>query len=111
MSKLIYLASPYSKFPKGRIAAFEEVCEKAGHLMLEGHVVFCPIAHSHPIEQFGFVDIKDGDFWLKQDFAILAKCDEMFVYKMPSWEESYGMGREIEFAKERGIPITYIEYD
>jgi hypothetical protein len=111
MSKLIYLASPYSKYPKGRVAAFEEICEKAAHLMLEGHNVFCPIAHSHPIEDLGMVDRGTHDFWLKQDFAVLERCDELFVYKMPSWEESYGVTKEIEFAQKNNIPVTYLDYE
>lgn len=111
MTELIYLASPYSKFPKGRVQAFKEVCEKAAELMLDGHNVFCPIAHSHPIEDLGMADVHSGDFWLKQDFAVLSKCTGMFVYKMPSWEESYGVTKEIEFANKNNIPITYLDYD
>jgi hypothetical protein len=111
MSKLIYLASPYSKYPQGKVAAFEAVCEKAAEMMLMGDLVFCPIAHSHPIEDIGMVDIQPGNFWLKQDFAVLERCDELAVYKMPSWEESYGVRKEIEFAQKNNIPVTYIEYD
>lgn len=112
MNKLIYLASPYSKYPQGRYEAYAKVCKKAAELMVQGELVFCPIAHSHPIEEIGMEGhIQEGDFWLTQDFAVLSKCDAIYVYKMPGWEESYGVGKEIEFAKDRGIPISYIEYD
>lgn len=108
MSNLVYLASPYSKYPQGRIAAFEKVCKKAAELMLEGFNIFCPIAHSHPIELIGMTTMKSGDFWLKQDFAVLGVCSKMFVYKMEGWEESDGVTREIAFAKEHGIPVEYL---
>ena len=108
---LIYLASPYSKYPKGKEAAFKEICIKAGQLMSEGHTLFCPIAHSHPIEETGSIKDPTHGFWLKQDFAVLVYCHELWVYKMPGWEESYGVKREIEFAKAWEIPIKYLEYE
>lgn len=107
---LVYLASPYSKYPKGREAAFREVCKKAASLMEEGIEVFCPIAHSHSIEQEAMTKIQDGDFWLKQDFAILRKCDWLYVYMMPGWGDSYGVNKEIDFAKANKIPVAYLSY-
>ena len=110
MAKLIYLASPYSKYPYGRNAATEAVTKKAAKLMLEGHCIFAPIPHSHAIEQY-MDEVKDGDFWLKQDFAVLAGCKELWVYKMPGWDESYGVAKEIEFAEKNKIKVKYLEYD
>jgi hypothetical protein len=115
-----YLASPYSVVQKidrglaGRIRKrrFERVCRKAAEMMLKGEQVFCPIAHSHPIEVLGFNGvIKDGDFWLKQDYAILKNANKLAVYKMDGWDLSYGVQQEIKFAEEHGIPIEYIEDD
>lgn len=109
---LVYLASPYSKYPGGREKAFQMACEKAAEVMSMGHDVFCPIAHSHPIEQNGMCGEQgDHDFWLKQDFAILRKCNELWVYMMPGWSESYGVGKEIELATIRKMPIEYLYYD
>lgn len=109
---LIYLASPYSKFPEGRQKAYELVCKKAASLMLDGHDIFCPIAHSHPIEVFGGIDPAKAthDFWLKQDFAVLSKCQELWVYMMPGWKESFGVNAELKFAAEWDIPVSYLEY-
>ena len=116
---MIYLASPYTilntegkseqALKNLRTRRFKTVCKKAAELMLNGEQVFCPIAHSHPIEVNGMTEIKDGDFWLKQDFAVLAHCDQLTVYRMPGWEQSNGVRREIEFAQERGIPVEYID--
>lgn len=106
---LIYLASPYSKYSEGRAKAFIKACQKAASLMGQGYKIFCPIAHSHCIEIHGMLDIKNGEFWLKQDFAVLKHCDELWVYKMEGWEESVGVKAEIEFASAAGIPIKYID--
>ena len=79
--------------------------------MEQGNLVFCPIAHSHPIETIGLPERKSGDWWLKQDFAVLEKCSKLLVYKMDGWEQSYGIAKEIEFAQQAGIPVEYIEDD
>lgn len=82
----------------------------AADFMEHGVMVFCPIAHSHAIETEGMDSVKDGDFWLEQDFAILDRCDELWVYKMPGWEESYGVQKEMERAYKQSIPVAFIDY-
>jgi hypothetical protein len=87
--------------------------------MLAGEVIFCPIAHSHPIaEHMRFsstpqgwrpTDIAvDGGFWQRQDSPYLHACDELIVYMMPGWQESSGVTHEIAVARDRGIPIRYV---
>jgi len=114
----IYLASPYSVKQKVsetqaaiiRKRRFEKVCKYAAKLMKEGELVFCPIAHSHPIEVIGMPgEVNDGDFWLKQDFAVLQFCKELRVLMMDGWEQSSGVQREIEFAHQLNIPVSYVE--
>ena len=65
-----YLASPYSvTWPVSKQSAvtirdrrYRKVCRKAAQLMKEGKLIFCPIAHSHPIEVIGMGgEIQSGD--------------------------------------------------
>lgn len=109
--ELTYLASPYSSGGAGlleRNRRFEKVCRIAAALMLKGENIFCPIAHSHPIELHGMTATEGHDFWLKQDFAVLAKCTKMKVVKMATWEQSVGIARELALAHHIGIPVVYI---
>ena len=108
---LIYLASPYSKYTGGRQEAFNLVCKKAGELMSLGWNVFCPIAHSHPIELSGSVTDTSHGFWLKQDFAVLSRCTELWVFKLPGWEESFGVREEMKFAQHLNLPIRLLEWE
>lgn len=123
--QMIYLASPYSVGAGGSYVAedtgtasaslrhkrFVYACTKAAELMDQGYVVFSPIAHSHAVEDNGMHKTRTGNFWLDQDLHILGKCDKLMVYKMPDWERSRGIAREIEFAKKNNIPIEYLEYE
>jgi len=112
-TELLYLASPYSVGNAGknkRTRRFKQACKKAAELMAQGYAVFCPIAHSHPIEVIGMTTIEGHDFWLKQDFAVLERCTKLVVYCMPGWKDSFGIAKEIEFATKCGIPVEFIEY-
>lgn len=113
-----YLASPYSVHnPVSnhqaitlRARRYKHVCLLAGRLMKEGHAIFCPIAHSHPIETIGMQGaINDFDFWMKQDLPVLRRASELLVYKLDGWEHSRGVAEEIRVANEEGIPIRYID--
>jgi len=104
----IYLASPYThKNRETVIWRYERVLREAAKMMEQGHTVFCPIGHSHPIEQM-MTKRQGHDFWMKQDIAILRHAESLAVLMLDGWEKSKGMAQEIDFARQAGIPITYI---
>jgi hypothetical protein len=111
MKGIVYLASPYSHPEAGvRGARYDIACAHAAQLMAAGECVFSPIAHSHPIAEY--LDdrlVCDFDFWMAEDLPILAACSVLKVLCIDGWKESRGVQREIEFARERGIPVEYIE--
>lgn len=105
---LIYLASPYSH-PNADIRQerFDKVCFVAANLMREGHHVFSPIAHTHPIALQG--DLPKGfDFWEEFDRKMIGACGALWVVMMDGWRESKGVSAEIKIAEEMGIPVKYI---
>lgn len=110
-SGLIYLASPYSDpDPKVMESRFTVVCYLAAKLMRQGHLIFSPIAHTHPIAVCGELP-RGWDFWERYDRAILSACRELWVAKLPGWDRSKGIAAEIGIAKELGLPIIYIDLD
>ncbi len=112
----VYLASPYT--PKGvdcaakratiRESRYLAACRAASYLMRSGKVVFAPIPHSHGID-LCFDAAESGEFWKRQDEPYLELCAEMVVLMLPGWEQSTGVAHEIQRARERGIPIAYME--
>lgn len=109
MQGFIYLATPYSHSDKAVMESrFDQACKIAGMLMAEGHTVFSPIAHTHPIAVR--CDLPRGwDFWHKYDIAMLEASSKLIVAKMEGWEQSRGISGEIEIAKSLGLPIEYME--
>ena len=106
---LSYLASPYTHAdPQVRQDRYVAACKKAAELMLAGKVIFCPIAHSHPIaEQMPEGMAVDGVFWKNQDAPYVEMCDELIVLMLPGWELSSGIKHEVERANERGLKVIY----
>ena len=108
MKKMIYIATPYSKFPEQiRELVFDASCSITSQLMAEGLIVFAPIAHSHPIAKKYKLPF-DWAAWEEFDRRIISVCDELWILQLPSWSESVGVQAEIEIAQELNIPVVFI---
>lgn len=106
---LIYLASPYSS-PNHEIMEerFKTVCKVAGMLMQKGYLIFCPIAHSHPIAVVGGLP-REWEYWAEYDRVMITACDEVLVCCIPGWRESAGVTAEILMAEQFGMPVKYLD--
>ena len=105
---MIYLASPYSHpDPDVRHARFRSACHFAAQLAGDGHVVFCPIAHSVPMEKYGNLPGTWG-FWQRQDLPMLDLARELHVAAFPGWKDSEGVQAEIDhWLSNGGSPVFY----
>ena len=104
-----YLASPYSKYPAGLEAAFQEVCRQTALLIRHGIPVYSPIAHTHPIAIHGGMDPLDHGIWLPADLPLMRAAHGLIVCQMATWDQSYGIGEEIKEFTKLGLPIIYME--
>jgi nucleoside 2-deoxyribosyltransferase len=102
---LVYLATPYTKYPGGIERAFVDACALTARLLQTGVRVYSPIAHTHPIALHGNLDPLDLSIWLPFDAAIMAKSDALVVAMMTGWRESTGVAHEIEVFSACGKPI------
>lgn len=106
--EITYLAVPYTHAdPKIRHYRFERVNKVAAKLMKEGHIIFSPISHSHPIAMEGETST-DWSYWVNFDAAFLKCSKKLIVLKLEGWEESVGVAGELKIAKELGIPIEFL---
>jgi len=107
MNKLIYLASPYTQYKGTYNQAAQKAAVVAGKLIKQGRVVYAPIAHGHFIDSF--VNVDDYDLWIQHALTLLQRCDYLYVLTLPGWQNSDGIGYEIQEAKKQQIPIYYID--
>lgn len=112
--KRIYLAIPYSGLEE---LSFELANKIAAKLMNEGHLVFSPISHTHPIAKAGSLPL-GWDFWKAYDTTFLEWCEEVHVVSIHTHERSAaqliegskGVMAEIEIARGMGKEIKAFHY-
>ena len=105
---MIYLASPYTHpDPVVREQRFKAVCRMAAELMRRGVILYSPIAHSHPISEFGLPT--EWEYWETADREHLNHCDELVVLMLEGWRESRGVQAEIRIAQELDKPVRYLD--
>lgn len=108
---ILYLAAPYSKGDaETRLARFQAVTQVAARLIEQKIVVFSPVTMTHPID---LVLASEGetlgsDYWVTFDEMFMNICSEIAVLMLPGWQVSSGVGREIEFFKNRGSTVKFL---
>jgi nucleoside 2-deoxyribosyltransferase len=127
MKPLVYLGTPYCYRPKSkeiginkpdtkekdrqiREERFEKVSEVAAKLFNSGFDVFSPISMSHPIAKY-MENAGQFDVWEEFDYRMILLSHMLFVLCVNGWKDSDGVAKEINFAKEQGIPVIYITED
>jgi len=106
-----YLATPYSKYPKGLDAAFIEASKAAGFLVAQGFRVYSPIVHCHPIAIHSGIDPLSHEIWLAADAPFMHGAAGLIVVEMVGWKDSFGIKEEIEFFEGEGKPILRMEWN
>jgi len=105
-----YLASPYSKHPKGIFAAHHEACRAAALCFDAGIFVYAPIPHTHNIADLMGCAI-NFDHWKDFSLLMVERAEGVIVVKLASWERSIGVQAEIAYARELGKPVLFMEPD
>lgn len=107
--KVVYLACPYMHDnPAISAARVDLATQKAAELSLEGYNVISPLTHSDPVakllpEEYHW----NYEFWLSRDLQLIQRCvDEIHVLCLEGWEDSKGVGMELDEADRLGLPVV-----
>src|SRR5690349_18881064 len=107
---LIYIASPYSHpDPAVRQKRYEDVSAYTAKRMMEGAVVYSPIAFNHPLS-VRYEMPTDWVFWKHFDCRMIDKCDAMEVLMLDGWDTSVGVSAEVVYAREREMRVSWVSY-
>ena len=98
--KLIFIASPYKGDVEKNVAYAKKACR---YVLMEGNSFFCPhLLYPQILDENNPEERRLGISLGKE---VLAKCDELWAF---GDHISSGMFEEIQFAREKGIPIKRI---
>lgn len=95
---LVYIASPFSGDVERNIERARGYCRLA---VSKGYIPLAP--HLHYPQFMDDEDEEERELGLFFGLVLLGKCSEMWVFN----RISIGVAKEIEKAKQRGIPIRY----
>jgi len=111
----IYLATRYSSsavWPINRIIEhlrFRRINKIAAGLMRQGHYVYSPISHTHPIAKAGKLP-KGFSFWEEYDRSFIEDwCDELWINATRGWHKSTGIKAEKGIAEEAGKRVLLMK--
>lgn len=111
IDKLVYVAGPYShEYERIRQERNDMLTQVSAMLVEKGILNYSPITHSHAQQQYLSNNETSFEYWRRNDFAFLSRCDELYVITLDGWDKSFGVAEEIKFAKEHKIPIRYFKY-
>ena len=109
LTGLIYLATPYTLFPRGLDVAAHEAAALAGRLIATGINVYSPIAHSHSVARASLLDPRNYRIWRPLNVVMMERSDVLFVAKMDGWRSSFGVGDEMSVFRGAGKPICLVD--
>ncbi|MCW2255833.1 nucleoside 2-deoxyribosyltransferase [Providencia alcalifaciens] len=109
--KIYFIACPYSD-PDSNVVEmrFQECTKIAAELAVQGIATYSQITITHPINLYLAEQGKKVS-WSAIDMEFLARCDGLIVLTLPGWDKSSGVAAEINYFKEKGMPVwTYDEF-
>ncbi|MTB66558.1 DUF1937 family protein [Providencia sp. wls1943] len=103
--KLYFIACPYSDSDSNVVEMRFQACTQyAAELALKGIATYSQITMTHPINQY-LASQGQKVAWSEIDMAFLKRCDGLIVLTLAGWEKSSGVAAEIQFFKDKGLPV------
>lgn len=112
LTKLIYLASPYSHKSKAIMTLRLVDADMALGRLQDKY----PYAFIGPITQSArtvkYMNSTDEGFgaWERRGLTYVSRCDELWVLDIPGWQDSVGVQAEIAFAYQLQIPVKVVNH-
>ena len=106
----IYLASPYTH-DDGiiRDTRYELALYASSVLANAGAVVYSPIVYTHVMATLYNIQPTNSAWWVSFDESFIVNwATTIAVLKLPGWDISKGVAKELDIAKEHKLKETYL---
>lgn len=115
MTDVVYVAIPHTDpDPKVRDGRWHIENLAAAHIIKTQHaVVHSPITMTDPLDRVlaGSGKTLGSEYWVQFDQTFMEACSRMVIAKIPGWDKSKGIAREIKHFEAKGEPVEYLEED
>lgn len=112
MPNLIYLSAPYSTpDPVERRRRVLQCRLMLAEFIADGRLTICPVSMNHEaIELLNQRNLDaGGSYWRSIEAKLAEACDELVVLRLPNWEDSNGVRREIALFEAMGKPVSFVD--
>ncbi len=109
--KRIFISIPYTQVLYKEFDLYiKQIAEVARAIIANGDTPVCPVlVHHYAYTLLQTPEIEYED-WFQAAVSDLKTCDEMWVLKLPTWDTSSGVAREIQICQEElNIPVSLVE--
>lgn len=108
MNGYFYLASPYSDpEPLVREQRYLLAAQALRTLLRNGLYSYSPIVHCHELAKIWDMP-RESNFWDGYNYQMLKSSAGLFVLRLPRWNHSVGVKKEIVWAIELKLSISYL---
>lgn len=109
-TKLYYLGAPFSHADANvRTERLQRVNQYAARLLQEGYCIYSPMTHHAGLMNAGLMP-ESFTQWERSDGEIFRRCDGLIVLRLLGWEQSVGLGKEMQWAEKYGKEIIFHDW-
>ncbi len=109
---MIYLSAPYTSTSELlREWRVRRCVMVMAELMATNKLVICPVVMNHEAVCTLFARATDPGrvYWQSLEERLATACDELVVLRLPGWDQSRGVRREIALFTELGRHIRFVK--
>lgn len=107
MESYYYLSSPYNGNATEKAYRYGMCCQAVSVFIKNGINLVSPLVYNETIiKAFDGLSLEERrNLILPVNIAMLKPACGLILFKLPGWEDSWGVQREIEEARKLGLPI------
>lgn len=106
---MIYFATPYTHSSKEIMQSRYELALQATYWLAttQPEPVYSPIVHWHNVANT-FDLPRDAEWWKSTNFAMVRRCQAMYVLVVNGTYESKGVREEVALAEYLMMPVSFV---
>lgn len=118
MTRIAYIAGPYTSHATGYRTQLLEQCQRAAvltryaaELKLAARItVLSPVTHGHAIWMASGCELgRTALDWAEENDALIRAATEIHVLRLRGWQDSRGLRVELELFRRRGIDPIWVD--
>jgi hypothetical protein len=102
--RIVYIAGRYSGNTLAEVERNIDEARKVALMLAQRRIPFlCTILQTAHFDSLLGGGDPGYEYWIDVSLDVVKRCDAVFL--VPAWQQSNGARREVQFAREHGMPV------